>query len=105
METLSVVIAAQRRELGLSLRQLGNASGVNFSWLSRIENGQARVLPSVDALMGLASSLQLSVSELLIRSGADPTVVLPSESRARKLRAGSSSSSARLPSTRSGARR
>lgn len=95
MDSLSAVIAAQRRELGLSLRQLGDASGVNFSWLSRIENGQARVLPSVDALIGLAASLQLSVAELLIRSGVDPTVVLPSESRARKLRAGSVSSSRR----------
>lgn len=89
MDFLSAVISAQRRELGLSLRQLGDASGVNFSWLSRIENGQARVLPSVDALIGLASSLQLSVAELLIRSGVDPAVVLPTESRARKLRAGS----------------
>lgn len=88
ISSLASLIADQRRELGLSLRQLGEQSGVNFSWLSRIENGQARVLPSVDAFIGLATSLQLSVAELLIRSGVDPSVVLPPAARCRELRAG-----------------
>jgi transcriptional regulator with XRE-family HTH domain len=77
LAAFGVLVASRRSELGLSLRQLGDASGVNYTWLSRIEKGEIRALPGVEAFVGLARTLDTSVAELLICAGVEPSIVLP----------------------------
>ena len=56
-------IRVARRNAGLTLKQLGSATGVSASLLSQIENSRAR--PSVTTLYSLVAALGLSLDELL----------------------------------------
>ena len=62
-----------RRRKGLTQRELGRRSGINYVTISRIETG---VIQSVttDTLMALAKELQVSADYLLgLGDGADDT--------------------------------
>jgi transcriptional regulator with XRE-family HTH domain len=50
-------IRTRRKELGLSLRELGEMTGVSASFLSQVENDQ--VSPSLNSLQGIATALQV----------------------------------------------
>ena len=55
-------ITARREELGLSRRDLVEASGLSYPYVSQLETGYR--LPSHKALAALAEALELSPSEL-----------------------------------------
>lgn len=49
----------------MTLRQLAEAAGVNFTYLSKIENGKAGYSPGADTIRVLAEVLQTDALELL----------------------------------------
>ena len=69
-EELSIVEFGPRlRELrhakGLTLRQLAEAVGVDFTYLSKIENGKAGYLPGAETIRSLAEALETDALDLL----------------------------------------
>ena len=54
-----------RRERKLTLRTLADAVGVDFSYLSKIENGKAGYLPGAETIRSIAEALQADPLELL----------------------------------------
>ena len=54
-----------RKERGLTLRALADAVGVDFTYLSKIENRKVGYLPGADTIRGLAEALQADPLELL----------------------------------------
>lgn len=67
LDSLGGFIAAQRRQAGVSLRQLADAAGVSNPYLSQIERGLRR--PSAEVLQQLAKALQVSAETLYLRAG------------------------------------
>ena len=57
-------IHRRRKELGLSLRELGEASGVTASFLSLIERDKAS--PSISTLRQIAEALDTPIFQFLI---------------------------------------
>jgi transcriptional regulator with XRE-family HTH domain len=62
-----------RQSRGLTLAQVGEASGLNIGYLSQIENEKA--VPSLDALATIAAALDVPAAWLLLDSSAPPRVV------------------------------
>lgn len=62
-----------RQTRGLTLAQVGDASGLNVGYLSQIENGKA--VPSLDALVGIAAALEVPIAWLFLDSAPAPRVV------------------------------
>lgn len=54
-----------RQEKGLTLRALAEAVGVDFTYLSKIENDRAGYLPGAETIRGLAEALDTDALELL----------------------------------------
>lgn len=54
-----------RLEKGLTLRSLAEASGVDFTYLSKIENGKLGYSPSADTIRAFARALSCDSLELL----------------------------------------
>lgn len=50
-------VRTRRKEMGLSLRELGEQTGVSASFLSQVENDQ--VSPSLNSLQSIATALQV----------------------------------------------
>ncbi len=63
MDQMGERVRTARQRAGMTLRQLGSATGVSASLLSQIENGRAR--PSVTTLYSLVAALGVSLDELL----------------------------------------
>jgi transcriptional regulator with XRE-family HTH domain len=61
-EAFGRLLKARREELGLSRRDLVEASGLSYPYVSQLETGYR--LPSHSALAALAEALELSPSEL-----------------------------------------
>src|SRR5712692_1841038 len=59
MEEFGVRIRALRRKSGLTQRALASAAGVDFTYLSKIENGRLEHLPSVKTIRQLAAALHV----------------------------------------------
>lgn len=74
--SLSELVAARRAELGLSLRALGERSGIHYSHLSKVEHGADSA--GIGALAGLSRGLELPLSELLRAAGVRANLGLPS---------------------------
>ena len=62
-----------RQTRALTLAQVGERSGLNIGYLSQIENDKA--VPSLDALVAIASALEVPVAWLLLDSTPPPRVV------------------------------
>jgi len=62
-----------RQSRGLTLAQVGEASGLNIGYLSQIENEKA--VPSLEALATIASALDVPAAWLLLDSSAPPRLV------------------------------
>jgi len=74
--SLGAYIRAKREKTGLSVRQLAADSGLHYSYVSRIENGErSKVDP--DDLQKLAKALNIDASKLLRFIGIKPTTVIP----------------------------
>ena len=54
-----------RKTRGLTLRALAEGVGVDFTYLSKIENGKVGYLPGADTIRGLAEVLEADPLELL----------------------------------------
>lgn len=54
-----------RRQRGLTLRKLADAAGVNFSYLSKIENDRIPYTPAPDTIRRLAGAMGVDPLELL----------------------------------------
>ncbi len=54
-----------RKKRGLTLRGLAEAVGVDFTYLSKIENGKAGYMPGADTIRSLAEKLDTDPLELL----------------------------------------
>lgn len=54
-----------RRKRGLTLRALADGVGVDFSYLSKIENEKAGYLPGADTIRAIAEALDTDTLELL----------------------------------------
>ncbi len=54
-----------RKKRGLTLRALAQAVGVDFTYLSKAENGKAGYVPGADTIRDLAKALQTDPLELL----------------------------------------
>jgi transcriptional regulator with XRE-family HTH domain len=63
MGELGAKIRARRRQLGLSLRELGKRAGLSAAFLSLVERGQAK--PALSSLVSLAKALEVSPEFLI----------------------------------------
>lgn len=54
-----------RKERGMTLRGLAEAVGVDFTYLSKIENGKAGYMPGAETIRSLADALEADPLELL----------------------------------------
>ncbi len=54
-----------RQEKGMTLRALAEAAGVDFTYLSKIENDKVGYLPGAETIRDLAQSLGVDAIELL----------------------------------------
>jgi transcriptional regulator with XRE-family HTH domain len=66
-----------RIERGLSLRELGRAAGVDFTWIGHLEKGDYEV-PDPRHLAALAYTLGLNISDIFIEAGYPAQPALPS---------------------------
>lgn len=77
---LRVLVANRRAELGMSLRAVGEKSGLSHTAIGNIENGILKGAPADDTLQALALALDLPVSRLRDAAGVaepDPEWRLP----------------------------
>lgn len=54
-----------RKEKGLTLRELAEKAGIDFTYLSKIENGRIPYTPAADTIRQLADVLKVDSIELL----------------------------------------
>jgi transcriptional regulator with XRE-family HTH domain len=69
-DMLKLWIRSGRAAKGLGQRELAEACGVGFPYISKIENG--REFPSDDLLVRIAEVLDLDPDELLVVAGRVP---------------------------------
>jgi transcriptional regulator with XRE-family HTH domain len=74
---LGRAIRRKREELGLSLRDVANETGVSASTLSRIENGTGK--PDTESIARLSKWLNMPVERIILGEGAKPVVYFPQE--------------------------
>lgn len=76
---LGRAIKRRRTELELSLRDVGDKTGVSASTLSRIENGTGR--PDADNIARLSQWLEMPVDRLINHGGesVEPVIYYPHE--------------------------
>ena len=70
--TFGEKIKQTRKEKGYSLRQLGKLVGIDFTYLSKIENNRADYSPKEEVIRSLASNLELNAEELIFLAGRIP---------------------------------
>jgi transcriptional regulator with XRE-family HTH domain len=77
LSTIGETLRAERRERGLTLKQVAEGAHVSVSYLAEIERGEKD--PSSRVLESIAGGLHVEVSELLVRiAGAlEPAPVVP----------------------------
>jgi HTH-type transcriptional regulator, competence development regulator len=65
METFGSRLRVLRREKGFTLRQLADLAGLDFTYLSKIENGRVLYTPAADTIRVIAKALGAEPMELL----------------------------------------
>lgn len=65
MESFGLKLRALRRDKGFTLRQLADLAGVDFTYLSKVENDRVPYTPSVDTIRAIATALGVGPMELL----------------------------------------
>lgn len=65
-------LKARRVELDLTLRELADKVGTDFTYLSKIENDKTDHPPSEDLLRRLGKHLDIDSDELIVLSGQVP---------------------------------
>lgn len=69
MENLGKYIAEIRVQRGLTLRKIEELTGIPNTFVSQLETGQKKYLPSPPVLSKLADCLGVSPDDLLIKAG------------------------------------
>lgn len=67
--TFGKLIRKARKEKGLSQRELAKLVGVNYTYLSKLENDHAGTPPSEEVIEKLANHLELDAEELQYLAG------------------------------------
>ena len=77
LSAIGETLRAERTERGLTLKQVAVGAHVSVSYLAEIERGEKD--PSSKVLENIARSLDIEVSELLVRIAAvlEPAPVVP----------------------------
>src|SRR5260370_38933628 len=75
-----------RKEKGLTLRSLAEAAGVDFTYLSKIENEKCGYSPGADTIRALATALGVDSLELLRLADKVPPEIQELTATARGLR-------------------
>jgi transcriptional regulator with XRE-family HTH domain len=73
--TLGTRIKALRKAKGFTQRQLAELTGVDFTYLSKIENDRLEHTPSIKALQTLAQVLEADELELITLADKMPTAL------------------------------
>ena len=76
-DSLGECIKARRLERGLGLRELGRATGLSATFISKLEHGDAN--PTLDTLRRIANALDTSLFRLLMVPPAQSPVVRRAE--------------------------
>lgn len=71
-QTFGRTILKARKQNGYSQRDLAKLLGVNYSYLSKLENNRADYPPKEEIIRGLASHLHLDAEELIVLAGRLP---------------------------------
>ena len=79
-------LLALRHQADLTLRQLAQAAGVDFTYLSKIENGKPGYVPGADTVRALANALGVDALELLQLAKKVPPELRPLASNAQARR-------------------
>ncbi|MGB3508176.1 MAG: helix-turn-helix transcriptional regulator [Microcoleaceae cyanobacterium] len=66
------LIKEARKDKGYSQRELAQFLGVDFTYLSKLENDRADYAPKEDVIRGLARNLSLNEEELIFLAGRIP---------------------------------
>ncbi len=66
------IIRQARKDKGLSQRQLAKLLGLDFTYLSKLENNRADYAPKEEVIRGLARNLDLDPQELIFLAGRIP---------------------------------
>ena len=74
VQSFGAALRMQRRRIGLSQRELADRVGIDFSYISKLENDRIPP-PSADTVVKLASTLETSPGELLALVGKLPSEV------------------------------
>jgi HTH-type transcriptional regulator, competence development regulator len=61
-----------RKEKGLTLREVAERAGIDFTYLSKIENDRIPYTPAVETIRQLADALKVDSIELLTLAGKLP---------------------------------
>lgn len=76
-------IRRRRRDRGLTLTQVSEATGLNVGYLSQVENDKAS--PSLETLAALADALDVPIAWFLLDQSVAPRVVRATERPKRRL--------------------
>ena len=71
-QTFGEVIRAARKEKGYSQRELAKQIGLDFTYLSKLENNRADYPPRENAIRIIAQKLNLNEEELVFLAGRIP---------------------------------
>ena len=66
-----------RKEGGLTLRAVAEEAGIDFTYLSKIENGRIPYTPAVETIRQLARALKVDAIELLTLANKLPAELEP----------------------------
>jgi transcriptional regulator with XRE-family HTH domain len=75
-------VRRRRRDRGLTLTQVSEATGLNVGYLSQVENDKAS--PSLETLAALADALDVPIAWFLLDQSVGPRVVRASERPRRR---------------------
>ncbi len=71
-QTFAQVIRFARKQKGYSQRKLAQLIGLDFTYLSKLENNRVNYAPKEDAIRALAKHLDLNEEELIFLAGRIP---------------------------------
>jgi len=69
-EPIGLRLHSRRVELGLTLAQVAEKSGLSLPYVSNLERGRGN--PTIEALRAIATALQIELSSLIGNSDGDP---------------------------------
>jgi len=76
-------VRRRRRDRGLTLSQVSDATGLNVGYLSQVENDKAS--PSLETLAALADALDVPIAWFLLEQSVAPRVVRAAERPKRRM--------------------